>query len=101
MAEAQNATFPTVLTSGLILTGTGFALSLLASGTVAAMGSLLGIGTLVSLLIVLFVLPSLLLVTEKAVDKCDFSTILYKLFPKAMGKREVEVIDFENDNLNG
>ena len=101
MAEAQNATFPTVLTSGLILTGTGFALSLLASGTVAAMGSLLGIGTLVSLLIVLFVLPSLLLVTEKAVDKCDFSTILYKLFPKAMDKREVEVIDFENDNLNG
>ena len=100
MAEAQNATFPTVLTSGLILTGTGFALSLLASGTVAAMGSLLGIGTLVSLLIVLFVLPSLLLVTEKAVDKCDFSTILHKLFPKAMDKGEVEVIDFENDNLN-
>jgi predicted RND superfamily exporter protein len=96
MAEAQNTTFPTVLTSGLILTGTGFALSLLASGTVAAMGSLLGIGTLVSLLVVLFVLPSLLLVTEKAVDKCDFSTILRKLFPKAMDKREVEVINFDN-----
>ena len=100
MAEAQNATFPTVLTSGLILTGTGFALSLLASGTVAAMGSLLGIGTLVSLLVVLFVLPSLLLVTEKAVDKCDFSTILRKLFPKAMEKREVETIVFE-ENADG
>lgn len=100
MADAQNATFPTVLTSGLILTGTGFALSLLASGTVAAMGSLLGIGTLVSLLVVLFVLPSLLLVTEKAVDKCDFSTILRKLFPKAMEKREVETIVFE-ENADG
>ena len=97
MAEAQNATFPTVLTSGLILTGTGFALSLLASGTVAAMGSLLGIGTLVSLLIVIFVLPSLLLVTEKAVDKCDFGTIVRKLFPKAFRHEEVETIVFEDN----
>ena len=100
MADAQNATFPTVLTSGLILTGTGFALSLLASGTVAAMGSLLGIGTLVSLLIVIFVLPSLLLVTEKAVDKCDFGTIVRKLFPKAFRHEEVETIIFE-DNVDG
>lgn len=100
MADAQNATFPTVLTSGLILTGTGFAMSLLASGTVAAMGSLLGIGTLVSLLIVIFVLPSLLLVTEKAVDKCDFSTIVRKLFPKAFRHEEVETIAFE-DNVDG
>ena len=100
MADAQNATFPTVLTSGLILTGTGFALSLLASGTVAAMGSLLGIGTLVSLLIVIFVLPSLLLVTEKAVDKCDFGTIVRKLFPKAFRHEEVETIVFE-DNVDG
>lgn len=99
MADAQNATFPTVLTSGLILTGTGFAMSLLASGTVAAMGSLLGIGTLVSLLIVIFVLPSLLLVTEKAVDKCDFGTIVRKLFPKAFRHEEVETIAFE-DNVD-
>lgn len=78
MAEAENAVFPTVITSGLILTGTGFALSLLASGTVAAMGSLLGVGALTSLIIVIFILPSLLLVTEKAVDKCEFN----KLFKK-------------------
>lgn len=100
MADAQNATFPTVLTSGLILTGTGFAMSLLASGTVAAMGSLLGIGTLVSLLIVIFVLPSLLLVTEKAVDKCDFGTIVRKLFPKAFRHEEVETIAFEENVSN-
>lgn len=78
MAEAENAVFPTIITSGIILTGTGFALSLLASGTVAAMGSLLGVGALTSLIIVIFVLPSLLLVTEKVVDKCDFN----KLFKK-------------------
>ncbi len=75
MADAQNAVFPTIITSGLILTGTGFALSLLTSGVVSAMGSLLGVGALVSLLIVLFVLPSLLLVTEKAIDKADFKKL--------------------------
>lgn len=78
MADAENTVLPTVITSGLVLTGTGFALSFLASGTVAAMGSLLGVGALTSLIIVIFVLPSLLLVTEKAVDKCDFK----KLFKK-------------------
>lgn len=107
MADAQNTTLPTILTSGLILTGTGFALSLLASGAVAAMGSLLGVGALTSLLIVLFVLPSLLLVTEKLVDKCDFNKLFKKFLPK---KDEVEEINFseeietpaetvENDNL--
>ena len=95
MAEAQNTTLPTILTSGLILTGTGFALSFLASGAVAAMGSLLGVGALASLLIVIFVLPSLLLVTEKAVDKCD----LHKLFPKLF-KNKTESPAFESADGN-
>ena len=68
MAEAENAVFPTIITSGIVLTGTGFALSLLASGAVGAMGGLLGVGALTSLVIVIFILPSLLLVTEKPVD---------------------------------
>ena len=78
MADAENAVFPTIITSGIILTGTGFALSLLASGTVSAMGSLLGVGALTSLIIVIFVLPSLLLVTEKLVDKCNFKNLFKK-----------------------
>ncbi len=78
MANAENAVFPTVITSGLVLTGTGFALSFLASGTVAAMGSLLGVGALTSLVIVVFILPSLLLITEKAVDKCEFKNLFKK-----------------------
>ena len=78
MANAENAVFPTVITSGLVLTGTGFALSFLASGAVAAMGSLLGVGALTSLVIVIFILPSLLLITEKAVDKCEFKNLFKK-----------------------
>ena len=72
MAESENAVFSTIITSGSILTITGFALGIAASGVVAQLGVLLGIGTLASILIVLLILPSLLLVTEKLVEKTDF-----------------------------
>lgn len=78
MAAATNAVFPTILTSGVILTATGFVMSMLSSGVVAQLGLLLGVGTLTSIIIVLFVLPSLLLVTEKVVDKTDFSKLFRK-----------------------
>ncbi len=75
MAASENAVFPTIITSGIILTITGFALAIASSGVVAELGSLLGIGALASVMIVLFVLPSLLLVTEKVSDKLDFKLI--------------------------
>lgn len=92
MAAATNAVFPTILTSGVILTATGFVMSMLSSGVVAQLGLLLGVGTLTSIIIVLFVLPSLLLVTEKVVDKTDFS----KLFRKKQ-KTAVEEVTLSPD----
>lgn len=92
MAAATNAVFPTILTSGVILTATGFVMSMLSSGVVAQLGLLLGVGTLTSIIIVLFVLPSLLLVTEKVVDKTDFS----KLFRRKQ-KAAVEEVTLSHD----
>lgn len=92
MAAATNAVFPTILTSGVILTATGFVMSMLSSGVVAQLGLLLGVGTLTSIIIVLFVLPSLLLVTEKVVDKTDFS----KLFRRKQ-KAAVEAVTLSPD----
>ncbi len=92
MAAATNAVFPTILTSGVILTATGFVMSMLSSGVVAQLGLLLGVGTLTSIIIVLFVLPSLLLVTEKVVDKTDFS----KLFRRKQ-KAAVEEVTLTPD----
>lgn len=92
MAAATNAVFPTILTSGVILTATGFVMSMLSSGVVAQLGMLLGVGTLTSIIIVLFVLPSLLLVTEKVVDKTDFS----KLFRRKQ-KAAVEEVTLSPD----
>lgn len=93
MAAATNAVFPTILTSGVILTATGFVMSMLSSGVVAQLGLLLGVGTLTSIIIVLFVLPSLLLVTEKVVDKTDFSK-LFRRKQKAAVEEVTQNPDF-------
>jgi predicted RND superfamily exporter protein len=69
MAEAVNAVFPTIITSGTILTLTGFALGIMSTGIVQQLGTLLGIGALASVLIVIFVLPSLLLISDKLTQK--------------------------------
>ncbi len=107
MAQAENAVFPTIITSGIILTVTGFTLGLASSGVVAGLGNLLGIGTLTSMLVVLFVVPSLLLTTEKITDKLDIVPIVKKLFrkenqstaPKCLYDEEY-VREFPNQNLN-
>ena len=89
MAESENAVFSTIITSGSILTITGFALGIAASGVVAQLGILLGIGTLASILIVLLILPSLLLVTEKLVEKTDF--------PRLGRKKDAAAEERQND----
>lgn len=107
MAQAENAVFPTIITSGIILTVTGFTLGLASSGVVAGLGNLLGIGTLTSMLVVLFVVPSLLLTTEKITDKLDIVPIVKKLFrkenqstaPKCLYDEEY-VREIPNQNLN-
>lgn len=99
MAAATNAVFPTILTSGVILTATGFVMSMLSSGVVAQLGLLLGVGTLTSIIIVLFVLPSLLLVTEKVVDKTDFSK-LFRRKQKAAVEEGTPSPDFTEPSDN-
>lgn len=99
MAAATNAVFPTILTSGVILTATGFVMSMLSSGVVAQLGLLLGVGTLTSIIIVLFVLPSLLLVTEKVVDKTDFSK-LFRRKQKAAIEEVTQSPDFTEPSDN-
>ena len=95
MAESENAVFSTIITSGSILTITGFALGIAASGVVAQLGILLGIGTLASILIVLFILPSMLLVTEKLTDKTNFP----KLRKRKAAENAGENTDASTENI--
>ena len=74
MIEALNTAFPTVVTSGTILSAAGFAIGILSSeNTVASIGICLGRGTLLSMLMVMGVLPQILLLGDSVVEKTSFS----------------------------
>lgn len=70
MTETLNQSFPTIFTSGSILTCAGFLIGEIASdATVASIGVALGRGTLISIILVLFVLPQILLLGDAIIEK--------------------------------
>ena len=63
----------TVITSGFILIVAGFLIGFISdSGVVASIGLFLGVGTLVSLLVTIFVLPAILYVSDTIIHKTTF-----------------------------
>ena len=74
MAETLNAVFPTIITSGVILTSTGFIMGMASSEpAISTLGMLLGVGTLLSIIMVLFLLPQLLFTCNNLIDKAQLS----------------------------
>ena len=74
MHEAIQSALPTILTSGTILVVAGFVVGLISSEVaISSIGTLLGRGTIISILMVLFLLPSLLLLCDRFIIK-SFST---------------------------
>ena len=72
--ETMNFAFPTVITSGAIMAVTGILIGNMSSEqTIASLGGNLGRGTVISIILVLFVLPQLLLISDKLVDKTSFN----------------------------
>ena len=70
---AINKAFPTVLTSGTIMAATGFLLGAISTSPVnAIMGQCIGRGTVISMLLVLFVLPCVLVIGNKIIDATSF-----------------------------
>ena len=70
ITETLNQSFPTIFTSGSILTCAGFLIGEIASdATVASIGVALGRGTLISIILVLFVLPQILLMGDIMIEK--------------------------------
>ena len=80
--ETLNFAFPTVLTSGTILTVAGTLIGQMTSeATIAGIGQSLGRGTIISMFLVMFVLPQILLIGGAIVDKTSFAV------PKIMKKK--------------
>lgn len=73
IAVAVNKAFPTVLTSGSIMAFMGFLLGGISTEpTNAVMGECIGRGTLISMVLVLFVLPCILVIGEKLIERTSF-----------------------------
>lgn len=72
--ETMNFAFPTIITSGTILAVAGTLIGLMTSTpSITGIGQNLGRGTIISILLVMFVLPQILLIGGKIVDKTSFS----------------------------
>lgn len=70
---AVNNAFPTVLTSGSIMACMGFLLGAISTAPVnAIMGQCIGRGTVISMLLVLFVLPCMLVIANRIIDATSF-----------------------------
>ncbi|MBO4395756.1 MAG: MMPL family transporter, partial [Eubacterium sp.] len=71
--DTMNQEFPTIITSGLVMVIAGFSIGLMTSdGCVSGIGQCLGRGTVISLILVMFVLPQILIIGEKIIRKTSF-----------------------------
>lgn len=71
--QAVNAAFPTVLTSGGIMTSAALLIGGISTNAViAVMGTCLGRGTLISIVLVLFVLPPTLVLGDSIIERTKF-----------------------------
>ena len=87
MTESLNQSFPTIFTSGTILTCAGFLIGEIASdATVASIGIALGRGTLISIILVLFVLPQILLFGDVIIEKTALTMNLARPQREVAGK---------------
>lgn len=70
VGETINQAFPTIFTSGSIMASAGFLIGNISSdATTSAMGTALGRGTLISIFLVMFVLPQILLLGDTIIEK--------------------------------
>ncbi|WP_294825913.1 MMPL family transporter [uncultured Gemmiger sp.] len=73
IVTALNESFPTIFTSGSILASAGILISVLTTNPViAAIGTCLGRGTIISMLLVLFVLPQILILGDTIIERTSF-----------------------------
>ena len=89
--ETLNQSFPTIFTSGSILTCAGFLIGNIASdATVASIGVALGRGTLISIILVLFVLPQILLLGDWIIQKTALAINLSRTTVQSEGRMTVK-----------
>ncbi|MGN1414742.1 MAG: RND family transporter [Anaerovoracaceae bacterium] len=88
--ETMNFAFPTVLTSGTVLSMAGILVGRMTSdAAIVGIGSI-GRGTIISMILVMFVLPQILLLGSRIVDRTSFSMPAKELSVNTIGKMRIE-----------
>ena len=73
IVEALNAAFPTVFTSGTIMASAGLLIgNMSAQPVISILGICIGRGTVISMFLVLFVLPSILVLGDSIIERTRF-----------------------------
>ena len=75
--DSMNFAFPTIITSGTMLAMAGILIGQMTSDPcIAGIGESLGRGTIISIITVMFVLPQILLLGDRIIDKTSFDVNL-------------------------
>lgn len=98
--ETMNFSFPTIITSGSMMAMAGILIGQMTSNAaIVGIGQSLGRGTIISIFLVMFMLPQILLLGEKVIDKTSFSV------PKKVKRRNhhgrVRVDGLVRGEING
>ncbi len=98
--ETMNFAFPTIVTSGSMLALAGIFIGQMSSdGAICGIGQCLGRGTIMSIIIVMFVLPQILLLGEKIIDRTSFAVSIPLKLEKGSGL--IMVDGYVRGQLNG
>ena len=98
--ETMNFAFPTIITSGTILAVAGTLIGMMTSTpSITGIGQNLGRGTIISILLVMFVLPQILLVGGKIVDMTAFE--MPNVTKKHSGRGRVRVDGMVRGEIRG
>ena len=98
--ETMNFAFPTIVTSGSMLALAGILIGQFTSDpTICGIGQCLGRGTILSIFLVMFVLPQILLLGEKVIDKSSFKVSIPINITRESGIMRLDGI--VQGNING
>ena len=102
--ETMNFAFPTIITSGLILAVSGILIGRMTSeATIVGIGESLGRGTILSIVLVMFCLPQILIVGGDIVEKTSFSVPVAARRRTSQGRVVLDgiVVGQINGHVNG
>ena len=89
--ETMNFAFPTIVTSGSMLALAGIFIGKMSSdGAICGIGQCLGRGTIISIIIVMFVLPQILLLGEKIIDRTSFAVSIPLKLERTSGLMRID-----------